>query len=243
MASVAKPKAAKKATLVLERESSRKVRIEYEEIGKLKKFPGNPKLHDLEALAESVDAQGWVDPIVIDERTKMMAAGHGRLEELERRQKAKQAPPEGISVRGGKWFVPVLRGVRFKDEDALRKYVIGSNRIVELGGWDNTELTRLLSSLEGDFLGTGFEEGDLVRFLSLSQKGLTPEERADVFDNATTKQIVLYFDGKEYEQIINRMMKVMEAEGVDSNTAVLVKLLDVWEKNARTARPKAAARR
>lgn len=146
-----------------------KMRIEYEELGKLKKFPGNPKLHDLEEIGASIDEQGYVDPIVIDERTGLMAAGHGRLEDLERRREAGEKPPRRILVKDGKWFVPVLRGIRFESDEALRKYVVASNRLVELGGWDNAKLAEVLTSLGDDIHATGFDKGDFAAFMKTGE--------------------------------------------------------------------------
>lgn len=163
MASVAR-KAGKKAAAAAAPVG--KMRIEYEELGALRRFPGNPKLHDLDELGASFDEQGYIDPIVIDERTGLMAAGHGRLEKLEMMRDAGSPPPERIVVKGRKWYVPVLRGVAFKSDEALRKYVVAANRIPELGGWDNQALAKILTSLGGDLLATGFDEGDFAAFIT-----------------------------------------------------------------------------
>lgn len=164
------------------------MRIEYEELSRLKKYPGNPKLHDLESLGASMDEQGFVDPIVIDERTGMIGAGHGRLEELERRRDAGETPPARIIVVNGEWCVPVIRGISFKDDEAFRKYVIGANRISEIGGWDNRKLADMLGGMDATaLLSTGFDEGDVVKFMSLAAgptaPGAFPEVGADLATN------------------------------------------------------------
>ncbi len=156
------------------------MRVEYVEIGELKKYPKNPKLHDLESLGASMDEHGFVDPIVVDERTGMIGAGHGRIEELERRRDAGEKPPERVVIVGGKWHVPVLRGVAFKDDESFRRYVIGANRISEIGGWDNKLLSEMLTGLDKtSLLSTGFNEKDVVKFMTLTHEPTGGKTSAD----------------------------------------------------------------
>ena len=56
------------------------LRIEYVALADLKRHPRNPKDHDLGAISRSVNRFGFTAPVIIDERTGYLAAGHGRIE-------------------------------------------------------------------------------------------------------------------------------------------------------------------
>ena len=50
-------------------------RIEYRDLKKLRADPRNPKAHAAEAIEASVSRFGFVEPIVVDERTGFIASG------------------------------------------------------------------------------------------------------------------------------------------------------------------------
>lgn len=212
-----------------------KVRIEYMELGELKRWPRNPKAHDEQAISDSIRTSGFIDPLVVDEKSGRMVAGHGRLSAVEKMWEAGEKAPEGIMVKAGKWYLPVLRGKSFKDERAAEKYLLAANRTVELGGWDNKDLARILSKYKDDtsLIGTGFTSAEVVKFLALAKGdkiGLNTDERKEVFDNATIKQIVLYFPSAQFEKVIERLNKIMEErEDLNSHSAVFVEMLDRWD--------------
>ena len=60
--------------------SERSLTIEYLPLSSLKPARRNPKRHDLGTLDQSLDRFGFVAPIILDERTKRIVAGHGRME-------------------------------------------------------------------------------------------------------------------------------------------------------------------
>lgn len=57
-------------------------RIEMMPLADVKPALRNPKTHDAEAIGASVERFGYVEPMVLDERTGRLVAGHGRLEHL-----------------------------------------------------------------------------------------------------------------------------------------------------------------
>lgn len=143
------------------------------ELGDLwkRRFPGNPKLHALEELGAAFADRGFVEPIILDEKTGQIVAGNGRVEELIALRDSGADAPERIEVRGGKWYVPVVRGVNLKTVDQARKHLLASNRLVERGGYDNKLLVQLLGKIgttADDLVGTGFDEKDVVRFMALT---------------------------------------------------------------------------
>ena len=152
------------------------VGVEYTALSDLRRWDRNPKLHDIEALAASIRRHGFVEPVVRDERTGKLVAGHGRDETLEMMKRAGEPAPKRIKVReDGEWLVPVLTGIAFEDESTAEAYIIGSNRLVELGGWDEEALQAIITTEGFDADGTGLvldapEFGPLL----LDQSGLDP---------------------------------------------------------------------
>jgi len=151
-------------------------RIEYMELGVLLKFPKNPRGHDFVALGEAFKDRGFVTPLLLDETSGLLVEGHGRLEKLEEMRAAGAPPPARIEDRDGKWSVPVVRGVYFENMDQARRHLLGANRIGE-GLWDNRLTADMLGKLgEGNLIGSGFGEKDLVTFLA--RAGGAPGEGA-----------------------------------------------------------------
>lgn len=171
-------------------------RVEYVELGALKKWPKNAKRHDLDFLGDAFKENGFAELPTIDEGTGKMVAGHGRLEKLEAMKAAGEEAPERIQVKAGKWLVPVIRGMTFRKPG---KHVLASNKGVELGGWDNKLLADALGKLgEDDLGGTGFGTEDLVRFI----KG---EGAPQIPDMVATYSIIVDCKGERQQvQLLKR---------------------------------------
>lgn len=119
-------------------------RIEYMAIEDLLPDLRNPKRHRLDLIDGSYDEFGYVEPVTLDERTGMLLAGHGRVEQLAGRRLDGKEPPEGVKVReDGAWTLPVVRGVATRDDEHAAAYLVASNRISEKGGWDLPALVAL----------------------------------------------------------------------------------------------------
>lgn len=130
--------------------------------------PKNPKLHS-EGIQTSISRFGFIEPVVIDERTGQLISGHGRMEALQEAQGAGQDPPEGIEVQAGEWLVPVNRGWASKNDQEASAALVALNRYVELGGWDDQALADILQDLSAvpDGLeGIGYDQDDLDQMLA-----------------------------------------------------------------------------
>lgn len=125
----------------------------------------NPKAHDLEAIDKSVGRFGYVEPIVLDERTGTIISGHGRTQTLADMHARSENPPEGVTVDDkGDWLVPVVRGWGSRTDAEANAALIALNRSNELGGWDDEALLDLLSELDDlddGLQGVGFDGSDL----------------------------------------------------------------------------------
>jgi hypothetical protein len=178
------------------------LRIEYVSLAELVHWPRNPKDHDLGALSQSFARFGYVNPILIDEGSGRMVAGHGRVDLLWHLRNQGQSAPERVRVGAdGEWAVPVIRGIRFRNESEAEAYLVADNQLVVLGGWHDNDLYDMLKRhLETDTLdGMGFNAEDVQelheRLLAQAQ-GLddenveAAEETPATFDVFTRESII-----------------------------------------------------
>ncbi|MBI4460061.1 MAG: hypothetical protein HY648_08395, partial [Acidobacteria bacterium] len=136
------------------------VRVDYLPLSSLKPARRNPKKHEIDTVLASMGRFGYVAPMILDERTGRLVAGHGRLESLKKAKLEGKHPPGRIRIQNGEWLVPVIRGVAFADDSEAEAYLLADNQTTILGGWDVEELKEILASLEADggLEGTGFED-------------------------------------------------------------------------------------
>jgi len=181
---------------------SDELRIEYVPLHELVRWPRNPKDHDLGALSQSVRRFGYISPIIVDEGTGRIVAGHGRVDLLSHLKKSGEHLPERVRQGAhGEWLVPVIRGVRFRNEREAEAYLVADNQLAMLGGWHDQDLYDMLKShLETDSLdGMGFTPDDLQELHErlMEQNPVVEEDEGgaytfDVFDKETI--IALAFD-------------------------------------------------
>lgn len=222
---------------------SGEIRVEYTPLSELKRAPRNPKLHALDEIGKSMQRFGYVDPLIVDDATGTLVAGHGRMDELELLKATGQEAPARIRVReDGEWLVPVVRGVAFADQKEAEAYLMADNRLVELGGWDDAGVSKILADLaqgaqEGvdPLAGTGYSSQDLARLDAElapppdKERVLPVEEKKEIFDAATIKQVVFLYPSDEYAQVLERLHRVMSKHALTDNSQVLLKLLDLFE--------------
>lgn len=135
----------------------------------------NPKGHDLDLIAASIERFGITEPAVIDERTGRLLAGHGRRDALRLlRDRGVESLPQGVHVRDdGAWVVQIVRGVRTDNDEEAQAYVVLSNRSSEKGGWLNDLLVEVLRSTPEDLMFlTGFSLEQRADMLALAEPPL-----------------------------------------------------------------------
>lgn len=139
--------------------------VEYLPLSELAENPKNPKNHELQTVGESISRFGMIDPIVRDERTGFLIAGHGRKNSLEALRNNGETPPEGVQVaEDGEWLVPVLTGWGSRSDTEANAALIALNRTTEIGGWDDEALAELLDELaevEDGLEGVGYNDEEL----------------------------------------------------------------------------------
>lgn len=122
--------------------------IVYMGLTELRSATRNPKKHDLPSLVGSLRRYGWTNPAVLDERTGLLVAGHGRLEAAFMCRQAGDPPPGGVHVDDdGEWLVPVLRGWESRNDTEAEAYIIADNQLTIAGGWDLAALGPMLEDV------------------------------------------------------------------------------------------------
>lgn len=127
----------------------------------LREDPRNPKDHDLPGIMASLRRLGWIEPVVVDQRTGLLVSGHGRTEALRVMRAAGESPPAGVSDG---WGVPTFAGWASVDDDEVAAALVTLNRLTETGGWHEDQLADLLGKLadvDGGMVGVGYDRSDL----------------------------------------------------------------------------------
>lgn len=153
----------------MEAASPDRMRIEYVLLEDVARWPRNPKAHDLGLISASFDRFGYADPIILDETTGQLVAGHGRLETLQLKQESGERQPSRILTDSeGKWLVPVVRGVAFEDETEAEAFLLAHNQATIVGGWNQNELEEMLRDHTATAAGFGGMGWDPDMFASLT---------------------------------------------------------------------------
>lgn len=160
-------------------------RIETLPIDQIPEAPRNAKAHDEARIAASLGRFGYIEPMVLDERTGRLVAGHGRLAELRARHARGEQAPDGITIRADKmWMAPVVRGWRSRSDEEADAAAIALNRVGEAGGWNRDVLAEVLAELQqGDAdlaEATGFTAGQLDDLMAeLGDVVVLPDQGTD----------------------------------------------------------------
>ena len=140
------------------------IQVEYIPLTDIVEADINPKDHDIGQIYQSIKRFGFTQPIMMNENTGKLLAGHGRLQTLQQMKQGGEKVPTRIKEKDGEWLVPVLKGISFEDDMEAQAYLIADNRLTELGGWNTGELVDTLQELvEGGFSldGVGYDFDDL----------------------------------------------------------------------------------
>lgn len=115
-------------------------------IDKVAQHPDNPRNGDVDAIAESIEINGFIAPVIAQRSTGHILAGNHRYQAL-------------LSL--GAQVIPVIWVD--VDETAARRYLLADNRTSDLGMYDNAVLVEILSGLDeqDSLLGTGYTKMDL----------------------------------------------------------------------------------
>jgi ParB-like chromosome segregation protein Spo0J len=176
--------------------------------------PRNPNTHpesQIEILSRIIKTQGWRSPIVVSKRSGFIVKGHGRL---------------AAALRLGTKLVPV-DFQEYETEAAEWADLIADNRIAELAETNHDELKKLMVELKSqdfDLDLTGFSGADLESWLKNDlisagqERGTTPDEALESYEQSSVRQIVLIMDVAEFEEIMGKLEIIKKAKELENNT-------------------------
>lgn len=215
-----------------------KLRIEYADVAAILEADRNPKGHDLPRLKGLIRKFGFVMPLILDERTSKLVAGHGRRLALIEIKEAGESAPARVRVEGDRWLVPVVRGVAFKDAQQAEAYLLVDNRLVELGGYDPKVMAQFVEGWDpGVLKELGWDARALSAVLDqadfgATKRGSTPEQQLPGFNAGAVKQVVVYFAAAEYEAVLARCQKAMQGLKAATAAELFVALVAFYERRA-----------
>ena len=85
------------------------ISVEYVDFEEVEQWPRNPKDHDLHEIRKSFYRFGFIKPVLVDEGTGKLVAGHGRLDTLRLLKDRNVPPPRGVQVVEDKWRALIWR--------------------------------------------------------------------------------------------------------------------------------------
>ena len=151
------------------------ISVEYINLDDIVEADSNPKDHDLGVLYQSMQRFGFTEPIMMNEHTGKLLAGHGRLQALKMIKDNGETAPKRIDVQKDTgddtieyWYVPVITGISIENVGEAQAYLLADNRITELGGWKPMDLMESLSDIieeTGTLDGTGYDLEDVETIL------------------------------------------------------------------------------
>lgn len=203
-------------------------RLEYMRLTELlgMEHPSNPKDHDLGELHQSVNRFGFVTPLVMDERAGLLAEGHGRLQVLQQKKDAGEHPPARIMVdpEAGDWLVPVVRGISFTSDAEAKAFLVASNRLTELGGWQEDRLAEVLQEVleeTGTLSGVGADQDYLDDLLQRLDGGADTEGEKDGAEKEPGNPVIQYniiFDSESQQDAWFKFIRMLNSKYPDCET-------------------------
>ena len=172
------------------------IKVEYIPLEDIVEADINPKDHDIGQIYQSIKRFGFTQPIMMNENTGKLLAGHGRLQTLQQMKQGGEKVPARIKEKDGQWLVPVLKGIAFEDDMEAQAYLIADNRLTELGGWNTGELVDTLQELvEGGLSldGVGYDFDDLETMVTqIEDSGIFDVEvLPDADDDETSVNVTI----------------------------------------------------
>lgn len=204
------------------------LRIEYRPLEQISDALRNPKNHAEQSIAASMSRFGYLEPMLVDERTGRLVAGHGRRDELIRARDGGGPVPEGVQVRKGAWFVPVTVGWASADDTDAHAAGVALNRIGGAGGWDPEALLGILDRWgeEEDPAALGFDRDGLADLRALAEEAIDFGALGEAGPvEGGIRSIILDYPLAEYEKITALARRLRDERGLDSNAELVEQLV------------------
>lgn len=120
-------------------------------IADLTRYPGNPRRGNVGEIRASVRRLGQYRTIVVRDTGSALVILAGNH------------TTDALAAEG---HAAVRAEVVTCTDDEARRINLADNRLAELGGYDDDDLAALLTGLDGDFGGTGWDQSELDKLLA-----------------------------------------------------------------------------
>lgn len=184
--------------------------------------PKNPRLHPIpqrEAMEEALGRVGWIAP-VIETKDGYLLDGHERIY---------QALVDNSDV-------PYVV-VDIHSDDADADYALATfDALTAMGNYDPVLLDELLQNVDAgeDAIAkmlNNLWDSHTVEVYSDDAQGVTPDEKLDIYLNATIKQIVLLFTNDQFDDVVPRLSALRQRDGVETNSDLFLRMLEHYENH------------
>lgn len=216
--------------------------LEYIDVDALQPHPDNPKDHDDDVLDASLERFGYTEPVMVDERTGLLAAGHGRRELVLRARARGEAPPEGVVVRDGQWLVPVVRGWSSADDVEAKAWLVASNQTPAAGGWVDDRLAAILAEAQetsAGLDGLGWSADELDTLMAELGVGELPDQGTEAaFADLTERgapapprtvqglhEVGLMLTDEGHREYLVLVAQLRERWGLDATPSIVLRAL------------------
>lgn len=188
-------------------------------IGKVHLSPNNPRVIKNDKFRKLVNSirefpeMLKVRPIVVDDENVVLG-GNMRLR---------------ACLEAGLKEVYIIKASEFTEEQK-KEFVIKDNS--SFGEWDWDLLANEwdindLSDWGIDIPASYFDE-DVEPDFDMDEL----DKDLDTYINAKVKQITMYFDNQQYEYVLAKLQEIMDERELESNTDVIIALLEEYEPKA-----------
>lgn len=200
-----------------------------EDVVNLVPHPQNPNKHpdkQIALLSKVIRHTGWRSPIIVSKKTGFIVSGHGRLEAA-KLLNITQVPIDEQD---------------FANEADEYAHLLADNRIAELSDLSNSETAEILTKLKEDKFDleiTGYTEQELEAMVELSKpidyandtgdpRG-TNEDKKDLYDNTTLRQITLIYNEDEYEEVLGLINRIRDVKEMETNTEAVTAAVKAYK--------------
>lgn len=158
--------------------------IDYVPLEDVKPALRNAREHDIPALVALIRRFGFVAPMIRDERTGRLVAGHGKWASLIVARAAGEYTPDGVLIaEDGAWLVPVVAGWSSRNDDEAEAYVIADNRAGDLSTYDERMYAAMLDDLQSTdpdlFEVLAYSEEEMDALIEAAPLDLHPDDVLD----------------------------------------------------------------
>ena len=178
------------------------IKISYKRIDDIDVADVNPKDHDLGVLIMSINRFGFNVPLIINDTSGKLVAGHGRLQALISMYSSKYGLPKNIMKDDdGMWLAPVMVGNDFANEEEAMAYLLADNKLTELGGWDSEKLLEGLKGID-NLEGVGYDSEDIQNLYEDIRGNENKVEPVDSDRGLGNPRVIyrLVFDNKDQQE-------------------------------------------